>query len=85
MKVLQSILTKGWVTTYADPIFEEFGEMSELDQRFYVFGDHKIAPSRHQYNVYYKDNGNLVIAVLISYVLWLLCTIAFCGDGCLWL
>ena len=31
------------------------------------------------------NNGNLVIAVLISYVLWLLCTIAFCGDGCLWL
>lgn len=62
MKVLQSILTKGWVTTYVDPIFEEFGEMSELDQRFYVFGDHRVAPSRHQYNVYYKDNGNLVIA-----------------------
>ena len=62
MKVLQSILTKGWVTTYVDPAFEEFGEMSELDQRFYVFGDHRVAPSRHQYNVYYKDNGNLVIA-----------------------
>lgn len=62
MRVLQSILTKGWVTTYVDPTFEEFGEMSELDQRYYIFGDHKIAPSRHQYNVYYKDNGNLVIA-----------------------
>jgi hypothetical protein len=62
MKVLTSILTKGWVTTYVDPIFEEFGEMSELDQRFYVFADHRVAPSRHQYNVYYKDNGNLVIA-----------------------
>jgi hypothetical protein len=36
--------------------------MSELDQRFYVFADHRVAPSRHQYNVYYKDNGNLVIA-----------------------
>lgn len=62
MKVLQSILTKGWITTYVDSTFEEFGEMSELDQRFYVFGDHRVAPSRHQYNVYYKDNGNLVIA-----------------------
>lgn len=62
MKVLQSILTKGWVNTFADPFFEEFGEMSELDQRYYVFGNHRTAPSRHQYNVYYKDNGNLVIA-----------------------
>ena len=62
MKVLTSILTKGWVTTYVDPFFEEFGKMSELDQRYHVFGDDKLAPSRHQYNVYYKDNGNLVIA-----------------------
>lgn len=62
MKVLPSILTKGWVNTFADPFFEEFGEMSELDQRYYVFGNHRTAPSRHQYNVYYKDNGNLVIA-----------------------
>jgi hypothetical protein len=62
MKVLQSILTKGWVNAFADPTFEEFGEMSELDQRYYVFGEHRTAPSRHQYNVYYKDNGNLVIA-----------------------
>lgn len=62
MRVLQSILTKGWVNTYVDPTFEEFGEMSELNQRYYVFGERKPAPSRHQYNVYYKDNGNLVIA-----------------------
>lgn len=62
MKVLTSILTKGWVNAFADPTFEEFGEMSELDQRYYVFGEHRTAPSRHQYNVYYKDNGNLVIA-----------------------
>ena len=73
MKVLQSILTKGWVTTYVDPAFEEFGEMSELDQRYYVFGERKIAPSRHQYNVYYKDNGNLVIAE--RYLTW-----TFRGD-----
>ena len=62
MKVLASILTKGWVTTYVDSFFEEFGEMPELDQRYYVFGERRPAPSRHQYNVYYKDNGNLVIA-----------------------
>lgn len=62
MKVLTSILTKGWVNAFVDPFFEEFGEMSELDQRYYVFADHRSAPSRHQYNVYYKDNGNLVIA-----------------------
>lgn len=62
MKVLQSIITKGWVNAFVDPFFEEFGEMSELDQRYYVFGERKTAPRRHQYNVYYKDNGNLVIA-----------------------
>lgn len=62
MEVLQSILTKGWVNAFVDPTFEEFGEMSELDQRYYVFGERRTAPSRHQYNVYYKDNGNLVIA-----------------------
>ena len=73
MRVLQSILTKGWVNTFADPFFEEFGEMSELDQRYYVFGNHRTAPSRHQYNVYYKDNGNLVIAE--RYLTW-----TFRGD-----
>lgn len=62
MKILTSILTNGWVTTNVDPFFEEFGKMSELDQRYYVFGEHKLAPFRYQYNVYYKDNGNLVIA-----------------------
>lgn len=62
MKVLQSILTNGWVNAYTDPFFEDFGKMSELDQRYYVFGERRVAPSRCQYNIYYKDNGNLVIA-----------------------
>lgn len=62
MRIQTNILTNGWVSVYTDPAFEEFGKMSELDQRYLVFGEHRSAPFRHQYNVYYKDNGNLVIA-----------------------
>ena len=48
MKVLTSILTKGWITDWTDPDFEAFGQLSDLDQRCYRFIDEKRLPVKTQ-------------------------------------
>lgn len=61
MKVLTSILTKGWITDWADSDFEAFGQLSDLDQRCYRFIDEKRLPVKTQRCVEITPSGNLVI------------------------